>query len=131
MVTSHLKEPVGLNMADTETIQLKKLVRNNIPNAIRTSGYDPKYRVLKANERSAALAHKIVEEANELKEAIFAQSGEKDDILEEMSDVCEVLDALLVHLKLSQQELLRARHEKNSVKGNFSKFIFVDEIVKR
>jgi predicted house-cleaning noncanonical NTP pyrophosphatase (MazG superfamily) len=65
-----------------------KLVRDKIPNLILAAGEQPSTSVLDDDSYAAALLDKLIEEAQELREA------DPKDRLEEAADVYEVLLAV-------------------------------------
>ena len=66
-----------------------KLVRDNIPDVIKNDNETPITRILSDDEYKNELYKKLLEECNEL---IVAK--ESDEIIEEASDVFEVLKAI-------------------------------------
>lgn len=66
-----------------------KLVRDRIPETMREQGKDFQLRVLAKDELQAALMAKFAEECQEVYE-----SPTNEDLVEELADVCEVLEAV-------------------------------------
>ncbi|HVZ75742.1 MAG TPA: nucleoside triphosphate pyrophosphohydrolase [Candidatus Paceibacterota bacterium] len=108
-----------------------KLVRDKIPDKIlrnRTPleavrGVKPRVRVLSPKEFKAELRRKLLEEYNELVSATT-----REDILTEMADLAEVLDALRRAEGIGDTELMGARAAKNSLAGAFDKCIFLETV---
>ena len=90
----------------------EKLVRDKIPELIRSSGDTPTVRIASAHELDHFLRTKIVEEAKELLE-----SGD----IEEIVDILEVMDALLLHRKLDRDDITALQIEKRGRRGGFEK----------
>jgi len=66
---------------------MKKLVRDKIPEIIKSEKRNCEYYIASDFEYSVELFKKIVEEAIEVQE-----SKSKDDLLEELADVIEVIN---------------------------------------
>jgi predicted house-cleaning noncanonical NTP pyrophosphatase (MazG superfamily) len=94
-----------------------KLVRDKIIDIIKEDGKTPIYRQVEADEKMLFLAEKIVEEANELKEAIgtFCEK----DIIEEMADLLEVIEAAKKEFQISTLTLDKVRQDKAAERGYF------------
>ncbi len=99
-----------------------KLVRDKIPEYIRSVGGTPVYRIADEEEFPRLLFEKLLEEAKEL---AGAESAEK--ALGEIADVQEVLDAICELLGFSKTEVERARVEKALKRGQFKKRIILEE----
>lgn len=93
-----------------------KLVRDNILKIIESKGQVPHSRILDNNEYINELLIKLGEEVDEVK---------KDRILDELADVKEVLEALVIALGFTPQELEKVQAEKRSKNGGFMKKIFL------
>lgn len=98
-----------------------KLVRDNIPDIILANGETPKTRVLDNEEYLKELGRKAVEEASE-----FAVAVNPEDALEELADLQEVINASLVALGKTPQELEVVRAKKAEERGDFSSRIFLE-----
>ena len=57
----------------------------------------------------------IVEEAKEAAEA------EPDNLVEELADICEVIDAILVNLEIDKDTVFAKQEQKLREKGGFNK----------
>lgn len=90
--------------------EYNKLVRDKIPEIIRTDGKECEIRVAQGKEKYELLEKKLMEEVNEFLE---------DKNLEELVDVMEVLFGLANELGYSEEDLLRKREEKKSERGGF------------
>ncbi len=94
-----------------------KLVRDRIPEIIRQQGRDPVVEYISGERLRQALKDKLVEEASELREA--------EDIVEELADVQEVLDALIEAYGLDRGALELARADKKAKRGGFSEGLYL------
>lgn len=97
-----------------------KLVRDRIPDIIRADGGDPLIRVLTQDEYRLALLDKLVEEATEARDA---PSG---DLLGELSDVWEVLAAILADRAWTTDDLRNAADAKRAERGGFQRRLWLE-----
>lgn len=97
-----------------------KLVRDRIPELIRADGRTPSIRTLDVDEYLAALLDKVVEEANELREA------EPDNRVEELADVYEIVRAIANRLDLDMSEVIVVADDKRTERGGFDRRIWLD-----
>ena len=89
-----------------------KLVRDNIPNIIEKSGKTCKVSVLDEESYKEALKQKIIEEANEV-----ASSVTESDLISEIGDVLELIDALKKVYHLSDEEIEMRKGKKADYYG--------------
>lgn len=101
-----------------------KLVRDNIPNIIANDNEEVFTSVLTIEEYQEALLNKLQEETNEVKNA-----RTKKEILEELADVLEVLDAISCSQGSDLTEIIRIKEEKKAKKGGFSKRIYLHKTI--
>ena len=94
-----------------------KLVRDKIPDIIKSNGEKTIIRRLDDYEYIHQLNIKILEEINE-----YLESGE----VEELADLEEVLRAILDYKKISYSEFEEIRKEKVKKRGAFKKRIFLE-----
>ncbi|MDR2761425.1 MAG: nucleoside triphosphate pyrophosphohydrolase [Planctomycetaceae bacterium] len=99
-------------------ITFNKLVRDKIPEIIKTSGKIAHVRILDETEYKHALRNKLLEEVNEFI---------KDDTVEELADITEVLLAILKQRNLSLDEFEKKRIEKKEEIGAFEKKLWLIE----
>jgi predicted house-cleaning noncanonical NTP pyrophosphatase (MazG superfamily) len=92
----------------------EKLVRDNIPDIIRSNGETPETRVLNEAEYLAALDTKLREEVDEYLEA---------NDLDEIADILEVLRAIAVARGSSYEQIELVRVEKLNKRGGFEEHI--------
>lgn len=91
-----------------------KLVRDKIPNIIRTSGNQCEISVLLDEEYIEALGQKLVEEANEA-----ATAKNNEELAQELADVMEVIDALMIAARIEPERVREIQKEKRSRRGGF------------
>ena len=96
--------------------QYNKLVRDRIPEMIRSAGEIPVTRILSYAEYLTCLEAKLDEEVQEFRQ-------EKN--LEELADILEVLYGLADCIGCSKDELHRACDQKRSERGGFDSRIFL------
>lgn len=99
-----------------------KLVRDRIPNLIRADGRTPVLHVADDAEFLAALKAKVVEEAEELRDATGVVERE------EVADVLEVLRAYATAIGMSWEEVERKAAAKAAARGSFTQRIVVDRV---
>jgi predicted house-cleaning noncanonical NTP pyrophosphatase (MazG superfamily) len=95
-----------------------KLVRDKIPQIMRTKGIEPEVRVLGDIEFGEYALAKLVEESQE---AAAARYAHHERLVEELADVAEVFDAICGHFSITPAELLAAREKKRREKGGFER----------
>ncbi len=100
-----------------------KLVRDNVPEGAVAEGGTLKWHKLDDDAYKQALFNKVCEEANEV-----AESQTRDDLINEIADVHDVLAALCEHMDISPDEIARAQHEKCTKRGGFSRRVFVEHM---
>ena len=98
-----------------------KLVRDLIPDIIRKSGRQPEIRHLVGDELIAALGAKLVEEAQEAADVV----GSRDDLVEELADVREVMAALMTVRGITEQEVADAAAAKARARGAFASGVWL------
>lgn len=89
-----------------------KLVRDKIPQIIRSKGLEPIVYVAGVEEYGARLRDKLTEEVGE-----FLVS---DNDLEELADILEVLYALAEHIGTDREQLEKLRAAKVEERGGFA-----------
>ncbi len=100
-----------------------KLVRDRIPEIVSAGGGGAK--VVHANEVQAGwlLRQKLVEEALE----VFASDG--DELVEELADLTEVLEAIYRQLDVDAGDVEAARRRKRAERGGFEQLVFLESTV--
>jgi predicted house-cleaning noncanonical NTP pyrophosphatase (MazG superfamily) len=99
-----------------------KLVRDKIPEIIKADGKNPKIRILTEAEYNKELLKKLVEEALEAKEA----GDEKEELIKEIGDVEEVIEAVIKSFGLDEGEIKKMRIKRKKTRGSFDKRIFLE-----
>ena len=100
---------------------MAKLVRDLIPEIIRARGEQPRVRHAPPGEYAQLLRHKLVEEAGE----VLAAQG-RDAMLEELADVCEVVNALAAAFGIAMADVENARLAKKRERGGFAAAFVLD-----
>ncbi|WP_064093461.1 nucleoside triphosphate pyrophosphohydrolase [Rossellomorea aquimaris] len=100
-----------------------KLVRDNIPSIIDKTGMRFTTRILSEKEYIQFLKEKGFEELKE-----YCKAGKKQDAIEELADLLEVMNALAATHGSSIEEVERVRKKKAENRGGFQKKIFLIEV---
>lgn len=101
--------------------QYPKLVRDKIPEIIKINdGVDVPTRILSDDEYLAYLLKKVQEEAEELAEATT-----DSNVVEEIADVYEVIDAILALKGIERSEVIKVQDEKREKRGGFIRRILM------
>ena len=103
----------------------EKLVRDKIPEIIGNETNQPgDYRIANPGEMPDLLKRKLQEEVGEL--GIALESGDTNNIMDELVDVSEVLLAIGLTLDITSQTVEARRKEKKQDRGGFEKRIVMD-----
>ena len=102
------------------TIHYNKLVRDRIPEIIESSGKSCTTEILSHEDYLRMLDVKLDEELAEY---------HKDQSLEELADLQEVIRAVVIARGFSLEDLERVRTEKAAKRGGFEKRILLKEVV--
>ena len=102
-----------------KTVNYNKLVRDRIPEIIQASGKTCTTEILTDQDYIRVLDDKLDEELAEY---------HKDQNIEELADLLEVLRAVTVARGYSLEELERICAEKAAERGNFEKRILLKEV---
>jgi predicted house-cleaning noncanonical NTP pyrophosphatase (MazG superfamily) len=103
-------------------VACRKLVRDRIPEIIKSEGRRPVTRVLDEASYRQALLAKLVEEAEEASQARAA------DLPGELADVLEVLRALTSAAGISWPQLLALAKDKRTRRGGFRRRIYLESV---
>ena len=95
---------------------LSKLVRDRIPEIIRSSGEEPVVRIMDDGEYLVELEKKLDEEVAEYRES-------RD--IEELADILEVVYALCEAQGKTVDDLMRVYNKKHEERGGFGDKIFL------
>jgi predicted house-cleaning noncanonical NTP pyrophosphatase (MazG superfamily) len=104
---------------------MRKLVRDKIIEIIKDNGGKPVYRTIEGKEYINELLTKLEEEMRELMEV---KDGDIENIKNEIADVQEIINNLLIALKISKIDLTTKQREKIKSTGGFKKKIFVETV---
>lgn len=105
---------------ETMVIQYNKLVRDRIPEIIKSSGKSCTTEILSAEDYLRMLDAKLDEELAEY---------HKDQNIEELADLLEVIRAAAISRGYSLEDLERVRTEKAAKRGGFEKRILLKTVV--
>jgi predicted house-cleaning noncanonical NTP pyrophosphatase (MazG superfamily) len=97
-----------------------KLVRDRIPAIIAADGGQPVTRVLDQAGYEAALRAKLLEEAHE------AQGAPDGQLVSELADVLEVLQALAAAHDVGWEDIVSEASRKRAERGGFDNRIFLE-----
>lgn len=102
------------------TIEYNKLVRDRIPEIIRASGKTCTTEVLSDEDYIQAIDAKLDEELAEY---------HKDQNIEELADLLEVIRAAAVARGHTIEQLEQVRAEKAAKRGGFEKKLYLKEVI--
>ncbi|WP_110926719.1 nucleoside triphosphate pyrophosphohydrolase [Bacillus massiliglaciei] len=100
-----------------------KLVRDRIPEIIERTGKKFTTRVLDDQEYIQELKKKSFEELQE-----YMETETKEDAMEELADVLEIIHALAEYHGSSMDEVEKIRQEKAAKRGGFKEKIYLIEV---
>lgn len=92
-----------------------KLVRDLIPELIRQSGRNPNVRHISGDDLVRALGAKLIEEAEE----VAASVTNRDDLIEDLADLTEVIAAVMKIRGIDGREVADAAAAKAGTRGRF------------
>lgn len=105
-------------------ITYNKLVRDHIPEIIDADGKTACCRIMEEEEYRNALKNKLVEEAGEVQAA-----HSREELVKELADVLEVVEALQDANGISPKEVLSVKHQKAKRNGKFEKRILLECVI--
>jgi len=97
-----------------------KLIRDRIPTIIAASGRQCRTTVLPAPAFRVALLAKLVEEAQEV------QAATPEELLFELADVLEVVDALLTLHQFTLAQVHEVQAQRRLTRGSFESHLQLD-----
>lgn len=103
---------------------INKLVRDNIPNIIKSEGLVPIIHYLNNEDFETELFYKLREETNEVIEARFNHK----EAIKELADVYEVMVSLVRFMGYSMSDVICEAKNKRDVKGGFTERIYLASI---
>src|SRR5579872_912235 len=98
-----------------------KLGRDKGLESFKEQNISPRYKLLTGQELCAQLKRKLIEEADEVRDALS-----KNEITAELADVLEVVDGLCKAYGIDPQELARVKTQKYQDRGGFEKGLFIE-----
>ena len=104
---------------ETMVIQYNKLVRDRIPEIIKSFGKSCTTEILSAEDYLRMIDAKLDEELAEY---------HKDQNIEELADLLEVIRAAAIARGYSLEDLERVRAEKAAKRGGFARRILLKEV---
>ncbi|AZL16351.1 nucleoside triphosphate pyrophosphohydrolase [Rickettsiales endosymbiont of Stachyamoeba lipophora] len=110
-------------MKQKYTFIFNKLVRDNIPEIMETLGAELISKTLSPDDYISKLKSKLLEESTEV-----LKSQSKEELIEEIADVFEVLYCLMLANNISMEDVESIRASKNESKGSFKKAKFIDKV---
>ena len=105
------------------TFRYAKLVRDNIPGFHIESGHTYVGKKLEGKELVDALVAKLHEETDEVDGALI-----RDELVEELADVQQIINDLCVVSSISNEELLAVMTKKTARKGGFLQGEYIDTV---
>jgi len=97
-------------------IEHRKLVRDRIPEIIRSAGNDCEVTTLSETEYKTALQQKLLEEVQEV---ISARNSSQ--LIQELADLYEVLETILATSDINPETLKQVQKQKREERGGFEK----------
>lgn len=101
----------------------KKLIRDKIPQFFAKPDKVFNTKTLSDPEFKIALKQKLVEEAQEL-----SQTSLKEDLIDEIADVTEVLNYIKSSENISDDEIEKSRLAKKEERGGFDQKLFLESV---
>lgn len=106
------------------TFEFNKLIRDKILALHIEAGHDIAYKKLTGEELKTKLRSKLHEEADE----IPIRAAADDEIIEEMSDVQQVLDDLKREYGITDEQVAAKQQAKFAKKGGFADGVYVESV---
>lgn len=103
-------------------IEYKKLIRDRITEFMDAEGSKYETRILDDESFKDELLKKIVEEANEVLDA----RDSEQDLISEISDLLEVIDAIILAFGLRKDEVLNVKECRKLARGGFERRIYLE-----
>ncbi len=102
-----------------------KLVRDKIPEIIKSNGEEPITRVLTDEEYKIELEKKLNEEYQE----VLSATGK--DRIEELADMLEIIKYLAKMENATLNDIIAIANAKSSKRGAFNDKIFLEKVLKK
>ncbi len=110
-------------MEKIRCFKVNKLVRDNIPSILEAQGIKVTGRVMEKEEYIERLKDKLLEETKEVR-----LSNTREELLEELADVLEVMMHLAGEHEISLEQILEMRKGKAKKKGAFAQKLYISSI---
>ncbi len=101
----------------------KKIGRDKGLESFKAQGVIPHYKILTGHALREALQHKLIEEAQEVHD-----TSDRQEVIEELADVLEVIDGLCSAYEISMQDVLKEKEKKCEERGAFQKGVYIDSL---
>lgn len=101
-------------------VYYNKLIRDKLPEIIKSKGADAKYKILSKKQFEKYLILKVEEEASALPSA-----KTKKELINELADVMEVIEEIKKLKRITDKEIKIERKKNMDKKGGFKKKIFL------
>ena len=105
------------------TFRCDKLGRDKTLEGFKKEGVTPQYKMLTGKELYEALLLKLVEEADEVRDA-----RNRQELIEELADVLEVIDALCKTQGISMEEIASVKEAKLKERGGFEAGLYIETV---
>ncbi|MBT9169593.1 MAG: hypothetical protein DDT19_02955 [Syntrophomonadaceae bacterium] len=99
-------------------MRYNKLVRDKIPEYIKSKGGTPVTHIANDKEYWEKLKEKLQEEVNEFM---------KESSIEEVTDILEIIDAICEHRGFNKEDLQKTKEKKAEDRGKFKDRIILEE----
>ena len=103
-----------------------KLVRDNIPEIIKSNGGEPYFRKLNTNEYWEYLLKKDNEELEEVRTASSLEERKK-----ELADKLELIRAMAEFNGFSLQDIINEADRKKEKRGGFQKRLLLEKVIEK
>ena len=103
--------------------QCEKLVRDRIPDLMADEHSTLIVETLDHKAHICALKKKLKEEADEV-----AQAATREEVIEEIADLKEVIDALILKMAIDRHEIEEIKRKKNLRNGGFDRGLYLKAV---
>ncbi len=104
-----------------EKIIYNKLVRDKILEIAKKDGWRTKIKILQLKQFQKALFYKLREEVEEL----IKVKNNKAELIKEIGDVYEVIEAIIKVMKLNQSQIMKLKKIRKKQRGGFNKRVYL------
>lgn len=98
-----------------------KLGRDKSLEGFKSEGITPKYKFLSGEALQHELKHKLIEEAEEVRD-----THTRNEVIIELADVLEVIDGICKAYGIDKNNLMRVKEEKYKERGGFETGYYVE-----